>query len=56
MRIGKKLLVQPNYDVADIAQQLGYQDVNAFRRAFRQHSGQTPEGFRKAAAAQALAV
>jgi AraC-like DNA-binding protein len=55
MRLGKKLLVQPNYDVADIAQQLGYQDVNAFRRAFRQNSGQTPEGFRKAGVAQALA-
>jgi AraC-like DNA-binding protein len=47
LRLGKKLLAAPNRDVEDIAQQLGYQDVNAFRRAFRQLSGQTPEGFRK---------
>lgn len=53
MRLGKKLLMLPNYDVADIALQLGYQDVNAFRRAFRQSTGQTPEGFRKSAAGQA---
>lgn len=49
MRIGMKLLAQPSYNVADIAQQLGYQDVNAFRRAFRQHAGHTPEGYRRAA-------
>jgi AraC-like DNA-binding protein len=50
LRLGKKLLALPNRDVEEIAQQLGYQDVNAFRRAFRQLSGQTPEGFRKTAA------
>lgn len=51
MRLGKKLLVMPNQNITDIALQLGYQDVNAFRRAFRQTSGQTPEGFRKSCSA-----
>jgi AraC-like DNA-binding protein len=47
LRLSKKLLALPNQNVVDIAQQLGYQDVNAFRRAFRQLSGHTPEGYRK---------
>ncbi|HSB97478.1 MAG TPA: helix-turn-helix domain-containing protein [Spongiibacteraceae bacterium] len=47
MRLGKKLLVIPNRNITDIALQLGYQDVNAFRRAFRQSLGNTPEGFRR---------
>jgi AraC-like DNA-binding protein len=47
MRLGKKLLVIPNRNVTDIALQLGYQDVNAFRRAFRQSLGHTPEDFRR---------
>ncbi len=51
IRLGKKLLTLPNHDVSDIAEQLGFKDVNAFRRAFRQSAGETPEGFRKSAAA-----
>jgi len=47
MRLGKKLLVIPNRNITDIALQLGYQDVNAFRRAFRQSLGRTPEDFRR---------
>ena len=47
MRLGKKLLVIPNRNVTDIALQLGYCDVNAFRRAFRQSLGHTPEEFRR---------
>jgi AraC-like DNA-binding protein len=47
MRLGKKLLVLPNRNITDIALQLGYQDVNAFRRAFRQSLECTPEEFRR---------
>ena len=50
LRLGKKLLAMEDRKVAAIAEQLGFQDVNAFRRAFRQLSGQTPEGYRKAVA------
>lgn len=53
LRLGKKLLAMPNRNVYDVAHQLGYQDVNAFRRAFRQASGQTPERFRRSHGAEA---
>jgi AraC-like DNA-binding protein len=55
IRLGKKLLALPSRNLYDIAQQLGYQDVNAFRRAFRQSAGQTPECFRKSCSADAAA-
>jgi|GEM_PF-3240284 len=46
LRLGKKLLSISYTSLFDVAQRLGYQDVNAFRRAFKQATGHTPVGFR----------
>jgi len=46
LRLGKKLLAVSNNTLYDVAQRLGYQDVNAFRRAFKQATGHTPVGYR----------
>lgn len=46
LRLGKKLLSTSRNSLYDVAQRLGYQDVNAFRRAFKQATGHTPVGFR----------
>lgn len=46
LRLGKKLLSVSYNSLYEVAHRLGYQDVNAFRRAFKQATGHTPVGFR----------
>jgi AraC-like DNA-binding protein len=47
LRLGKELLAKPYRKVFDVAQRLGYRDANAFRRVFKQATGQTPAGYHK---------
>lgn len=46
IRLGKKLLATSYRSLQEVANLLGYQDVNAFRRAFKQATGHTPTSFR----------
>ncbi len=46
------MLRETRLPVAQIASQLGYQETNAFRRAFRRWTGVSPNQFRKQAFAQ----
>lgn len=43
----KRQLLATTIQVKEIADQLGYEDVNYFIRFFRKHTGFTPEAFRK---------
>lgn len=49
-RIGKakRLLVESNMKVYEVAKQVGYQDSKYFSRVFRQVTGQKPDDYRKA--------
>jgi len=46
MEKARALLTHTDTPVTIIAQQLGYQDLSAFSRRFRQHFGQSPRHFR----------
>jgi AraC-like DNA-binding protein len=45
-QIDKKQLVHGSLNVSNIAEQVGYSDASAFRRAFKRWTGMTPETFR----------
>lgn len=45
-QIARKQLTQAGLNVSEIAEQVGYSDARAFRRAFKQWTGMTPEMFR----------
>ncbi|MDJ0705975.1 MAG: AraC family transcriptional regulator [Leptolyngbyaceae cyanobacterium MO_188.B28] len=42
----KQLLTQPEWAIADIAQQVGFQNQSYFTTVFRKHTGVTPKGYR----------
>lgn len=44
---GKKLLIESDLSVEDIALSLGYSDYRSFNRIFRSQTGMTPSEFRK---------
>ena len=46
LRLSKKLLAMSYRSLHEVANLLGYQDVNAFRRAFKQATGHTPMSYR----------
>jgi AraC family transcriptional regulator, transcriptional activator of pobA len=43
----KRYLLATSYQVKDIADQLGYEDISYFIRFYKKHTGITPEAFRK---------
>ncbi|MFY0312162.1 AraC family transcriptional regulator ligand-binding domain-containing protein [Leisingera sp. D0M16] len=47
MEIAKRMLLAPGAQLHDISERLGYSEVSAFERAFRQREGATPSQFRK---------
>lgn len=47
MEIAKRLLLVPGMQIHDVSERLGYSEVSAFERAFRQQLGTTPSQFRK---------
>ena len=42
----KQLLEQSSVQIEQVAEQVGYRDVNHFRRLFKRHAGMTPARFR----------
>lgn len=52
MEIAKRMLLAPNAQLHDISERLGYSEVSAFERAFRQREGATPSQFRKQCCAE----
>lgn len=42
LRLGRELLARPYKKLLEVAQRLGYRDVNAFRRVFKKATGLTP--------------
>ena len=46
----KKLLLESDENLADIARQIGYQTDNSFIRVFKRYEGVTPGQYKKAAA------
>lgn len=53
MEIAKRMLLTPGAQLHDISERLGYSEVSAFERAFRQQEGTTPSQFRKQVSAEA---
>ncbi|WP_323783911.1 AraC family transcriptional regulator [Leisingera sp.] len=49
MEIAKRMLRAPGAQLHDISERLGYSEVSAFERAFRQRQGATPSQYRKQA-------
>ncbi len=47
MEIAKRMLLAPGAQLHDISERLGYSEVSAFERAFRQREGATPSQYRK---------
>lgn len=47
LRLSKQLLAKPYKKLFEVAQQLGYSDANAFRRVFKQATGQTPVDYHR---------
>lgn len=47
MEIAKRMLRAPGTQLHDISERLGYSEVSAFERAFRQQEGATPSQYRK---------
>lgn len=47
MEIAKRMLLTPGTQLHEISERLGYSEVSAFERAFRQQEGATPSQFRK---------
>lgn len=47
LRLGRELLARPYKKLLEVAQRLGYRDVNAFRRVFKNATGQTPVDYHK---------
>jgi AraC-like DNA-binding protein len=45
LRLSKELLAKPYSKLFEVAQRLGFHDVNAFRRVFKQATGQTPADY-----------
>lgn len=43
----KHLLVQTNPGVEQVGYQIGYDDISAFRKVFKKHTGMTPTDYRK---------
>lgn len=43
----KRLLENSRNSVNEITWQVGYEDVNSFRRLFRRHTGMSPKGYRE---------
>lgn len=46
IRRAKELLCDPNVKISDIPQRIGYLSSQSFTRAFKQHTGKTPGGYR----------
>lgn len=42
----RALLAEPHASISEIAQSLGYSEINSFRRAFRKWTGVSPSVFR----------
>lgn len=51
-RLAKKWLTRGKLDIEHIAEKLGFQDVNAFRRSFKRWTGMSPSLFRQSRADQ----
>lgn len=47
LRLGKELLSRPYTKLFEVAQRLGFHDVNAFRRVFKEATGRTPLDFHR---------
>lgn len=47
LRLSKELLSRPYSKLFEVAQRLGFHDVNAFRRVFKEATGQTPMDFHR---------
>ncbi|WP_052248795.1 AraC-like transcriptional regulator QhpR [Leisingera sp. ANG-Vp] len=47
MEIAKRMLLTPGVQLQAISEMLGYSEVSAFERAFRQQEGATPSQYRK---------
>ena len=43
----KRYLLATPYQIKDVADHLGYEDVSYFIRFFKKHTGNSPEAFRK---------
>ena len=41
------MLIETDHSIAEIAQALGYEEVNSFRRAFQNWTGLSPGAFRR---------
>lgn len=46
LRLAQRLLINAELTVDEIAQRIGFQDSNAFRRSFKRWTGQTPSEYR----------
>lgn len=47
MKAAERLLKQSNYNINEIADQLGFNDASHFNKIFRAHKGKSPSAFRK---------
>ncbi len=47
MRAAEQLLTESSLKVFEVAQQVGYRDINYFIRLFKTHYGVTPQTFKK---------
>jgi AraC-like DNA-binding protein len=47
LRLGKELLSKPYSKLFEVAQRLGFHDVNAFRRVFKDATGLTPQEYHR---------
>ena len=45
--MAKKLLLNTNLSIEEIAETVGYQNMNFFYKKFRKRTGKTPGDFRK---------
>jgi len=45
--LARAMLIETDHSIAEIAQALGYEEVNSFRRAFQNWTGLSPGAFRR---------
>jgi AraC-like DNA-binding protein len=43
----RKLLLEPDFNISEVARETGFTDPNYFTRAFTEENGVTPSEFRK---------
>jgi AraC-like DNA-binding protein len=42
----KNLLLNPHYEITEIASELGFESLRQFNRAFRRWAGESPQSYR----------